>query len=733
MSSAFAGAELRGFLTSAVQVDAGGVQRLELLVEGVHCANCIGRIERSLGSDARIDMARVNLTLRKLSLAWRGKPELAEEIGARVSELGYPVAPYDPGSISTANRKAGNDLLRALAIAGFASANVMMLAWAVWSGQAQDMGPGTQALFNWLSALVAMPTLAVAGQVFFRSAYRALRAGRTNMDVPISAALVLASAISMVELLRGGQHVYFDSAMMLLFVLLIGRYLDCRTRARAREAIERLAMLRAVSATVMDAAGHPMVVAAAQVTPGTLVRVATDEVMPVDGVILRGAGVIDKAAVTGESHPETMAAGAEVLAGYVNRGAALDIRATRLASDSHLARILRLVEVAQLEKGAAATLADRLSAIWTPLVHGVALVTFVGWMLAGAGFQTALLHAVTVLIIACPCAIGLAIPAVQIVVIGGLLRSGILVRSGGALERLALVSHILFDKTGTLTTGRADVIEIPANPALHVAASALAATSRHPFSRAISRHLGSPTVPATEVTETPGGGLVGMVEGCAIHLGSAAFCGAPDAPDDGFSSVWVAAPRHGYGRFLLADLPRHGAAEVIAAFHRQGMTISILSGDQPGPVAACAEELGISEAAANQRPDDKAAYIAALRATGAKVLMVGDGLNDAQALASADVSASFGHGAATTQVAADFVLPEGGLDALNLTHRTAARAARIVRQNLGFALIYNSILIPVAVLGLVTPLIAAMAMSASSILVTLNALRARPAPVQVVP
>lgn len=713
-------------LSAFVAPGSGRAQQLELLVEGVHCANCIRKIETRLAKDPAVTRARVNLTLRWLSVEWVGSPDHAEVIGETVRNLGYAIAPYDAGSIGASQDRTGRELLRCLAIAGFASSNVMMLAWAVWAGQAQDMPASTQAFFNWLSALVAVPALAIAGRPFFRSAFGALRAGRTNIDVPIAAALILATAISMMELMRHGAHVYFDSATMLLFVLLVGRYLDFRVRARSREAIERLAMMRAEHATVLLGDGRTEIVPASAVEPGMQVVVAPGETVPVDGRVTSGQTMLDRSAVTGETLPELINPGDEVLAGYLNGPDILHLRAEKTVAQSHLSEILRLVEQAQLQKGRAATLADRLVRIWTPLVHAIALLTLFGWwFLGGANLPTALLYAVTVLIIACPCAIGLAVPAVQVNAIGGLLRRGILVRSGDALDRLAAIDRVVFDKTGTLTDGRAELADMPSNPVALRLAAALASASRHPFSRALTRRLGRGAA-AEDVSEAPGAGINGVVDGKPARLGSAAFCGAADEGGDAASEVWVSAEALPPQRFALADSVRPDAQETVDYFRNAGVEISILSGDRLPAVESCATSLGIADRRAALKPAQKAALLSGWKAEGGKPLMVGDGLNDAPALAAAHVSASFGHGVPATQVAADFVLPAEALSSVVVAHRTALKAAGIVRQNLGFAAIYNLALIPVAVLGLVSPLIAAAAMSISSILVTMNALRARP-------
>ena len=701
----------------------GATRRLHLLVDGAHCAACIGTIESRLRADPCVTAARLNLALRRLSVEWQGEARHADVLAGAVEALGYRVAPFDPAHLARLDADTGREWLRALAIAAFASSNVMMLSLAVWAGQAQDMAPGTQALFQWLAALVTVPAVAVAGRPFFRSALRALRAGHGNIDVPIALSLLLTVLISLIELARQGRDVYFDSATALLFVLLLGRTLDFHVRARSRGAVERLLMLKAEGAAVCRDDGTVEVLPASAIRPGMVVLVRAGERLPVDGIVLEGATDLDVGIVTGESQPHPVAPGALVLAGSVALTAPLRIRASAGVAESHLADIVRLVERAERTRGPAVALADRVARIWTPVIHGVALATLGGWwLLTDAGFAAALLHAVSVLIIACPCAIGLAVPAVQVVATGALLKRGVLLRSGDALERLARIDQVAFDKTGTLTSGAPTVTSWPSDPEAIRLAAALASVSRHPLARAL--HAGHPQAePLADTVEISGEGLRAPCHGGEVRLGRAAFCGL--APVDAAASeVWLTRPFHAPARFLVEDAPRPEAARVVAAFTAAGLPATVLSGDRPGAVARLAGAVGIDDWHADLRPGDKLARLEALRAQGRRVLMAGDGLNDAPALAGAFVSASFAHGAPASQSAADLVLPAGDLPALPVAWRAARRARRLILQNLILAALYNMALIPVAVLGLVTPLGAAIAMAASSLTVTLNALRA---------
>lgn len=706
----------------------GESRRLHLLVDGAHCAACIGTIESRLRADPCVTGARLNLALRRLSVEWQGEARHADVLAGAVEALGYRVAPFDPTHLARLDADTGLEWLRALAIAAFASSNVMMLSLAVWAGQAQDMAPGTQALFQWLAALVTVPAVAVAGRPFFRSALRALRAGHGNIDVPIALSLLLTVLISLIELARHGRDVYFDSATALLFVLLLGRTLDFHVRARSRGAVERLLMLKAQGAAVCGEDGTVEVLPASAIRPGMVVLVRAGERLPVDGTVLEGDTDLDVGIVTGESQPRPVAPGALVLAGSVALTGPLRIRASAAVADSHLADIVRLVERAERTRGPAVALADRVARILTPVIHGVALATLAGWWLfTDAGLPAALLHAVSVLIIACPCAIGLAVPAVQVVATGALLKRGILLRAGDALERLARIDQVAFDKTGTLTSGAPSVTSWPDDAEAIRLAAGLATASRHPVARAL--HAGHPLArPLAGVEEIPGEGLRAPCAGGEIRLGRAAFCGlalmdaAPGETAGG--EVWLTRPLHAPARFLIEDTPRPEAARVVAAFAAAGMPATLLSGDRPGAVARLAGAVGIGDWQADLRPGDKLARLEALRAQGRRVLMAGDGLNDAPALAGAFVSASFAHGAPASQSAADLVLPSGDLAALPVAWRVARRARRLIVQNLVLAALYNMALIPVAVLGLVTPLGAAIAMAASSLTVTLNALRA---------
>ncbi len=695
-----------------------GTQQIDLLVEGAYCAACIGAIEAAVRADPAVRSVRLNLTLRRLSITWRGVAEDADRLAARVRRAGYRAVPFLPDALAAADDNEGQRWLRALGVVAFAGSNVMMLAIAVWAGQAQDMNQATQYLLQWLSGAIAIPAVIYGGQPFYLSAWRALRLGRTNIDVPIAAAVLLTTAMSLVEMLRHGPNVYFDSALALLFVLLIGRLLDHRVRSRARGAIEQLLMLKARGALVRRQDGTLEAVPADQVPVGALVLIRPGERVPADGVVEHGISSLDGSIVTGETMPVLARPGSPLLAGMLNGGGALELRVSVPAEQSHLAEIVRLVEQAEQKRGKVMLLADRVTRIWTPVIHLLALGTFIGWMLTGHGIFAALVASVSVLIISCPCALGLAVPTVQVVATGALMRAGVLLRSGDALERLAEVDRVVLDKTGTVTEGKLQLIALPRDPDAGPIAASLAGASLHPAARAIAACF--PHVPPRlDVVETPGEGLAAG----KIRLGSRAFCGLDPDPLAG-TEVWLTRPNAPPVCFPMADRARADAAATVAGLRSAGLDIRLLSGDAPDEVQRIAREVGIADACGALRPAAKLAALETWRGEGHKVLMVGDGLNDAPSLAGATISASFTHGASASQAAADLILPGEKLGALLVAYRCARRARGIVRQNFAAAFLYNLVLVPFAMAGLVTPLFAAIFMSASSLTVTLNALRA---------
>jgi Cu2+-exporting ATPase len=694
---------------------------LHLMVDGLHCAACVWLIETLLSRQPDMLAARVNYGTRRLRLAWRGAPERAEPLVALIESLGFRLVPFDPAKLQEGADAAGKELLRCLAVAGFAAGNVMLLSVSVWAGHASGMGAHTRDLLHWLSALIAMPAILYAGRPFFRSGWRALSHGRTNMDVPISIGVLLAGAMSLSETVRHGPYAYFDSAITLLFFLLIGRLLDHRARGKTREAAAHLLSLSATGVTRLLSDGQAELVPPSALAAGDLLLVAAGEKIAADGAVTQGHSDVDTSLVTGESLPQAARPGSQLFAGMVNLSAPLTLRVEAVGERTLLAEIVRLMEAAESGRARYRRLADRLSRLYAPVVHGAALLTFLYWFgLGGAGWQVALLRSVAVLIITCPCALGLAIPAVQVVASGRLLKRGVLLRSATALERLAEIDLVVFDKTGTLTLGEphlqnAEQIE-PA--ALHLAAG-MARASRHPLARALA--AACPVAPLlSDVEEVPGCGL----RAGQFRLGSRAWLGIADDNRVG-AELWLERPGRPAQRFAFAEELRPHATEIVTWLKAHRLPATLLSGDRPGTVESLARRIGIGNWQGGLDPAAKVARLTALKRAGHRVLMVGDGLNDAPALAAADVSLSPSTAADIAQNAADVVFQGRSLAPAADLLATAWRSRAVVRQNLAFAVLYNLAAMPLAVCGLVTPAIAAALMSSSSILVVLNALRLR--------
>lgn len=711
----------QGDLSAWIRPAPNGCLTLALLVDGLTCGACVWLIEQSLQKQPGVIHARVSLTTRRLTIIWRAGEADPGRLVDLVLRLGYRLLPCDPAKLASSDQRQSRDLLRCLAVAGFAAGNIMLLSVSVWAGNAADMAVGTRDLLHWISALIAIPAIAYAGRPFFGSAVAALRARRTNMDVPISLAIILAPSVSLYETFHGGAHAYFDSAVTLLFFLLIGRYLDHHARYRARALGEQLLALNAVAATVLAEDGTRRELPPGQLAAGMKVLIGAGQRIPADGIVVLGESEVDTSAVTGESLPRAASPGSQLYAGTLNLTAALQIRVTAAGDTTLLADIIRLMEAAESQRGRFVRIADKVARYYSPVVHVTALATFLGWtLLAGMAWQPAMMIAIAVLIITCPCALALAVPVVQVVASQRLMRSGVLLKSGDALERLQGIDRVVFDKTGTLTLGRLALVNKPAPAMLRIAAG-MAANSKHPMARAIAQAVAAAPVLAP-VSEVPGLGLAWESPAGTWRLGSARFTGKGDENRQS-TLLWLVGPRGEAQEFVLSDQPRRDAAETVAALKARHLGVEICSGDRAAPAKALGLSLGIDSVRAEMNPAAKVAHLQDLARQGKLVLMVGDGINDAAALTAARVSMAPASGADISQSAADIVFQGEELAAVPLALTVARDANRLMRQNLAIALVYNLAAVPLAILGFVTPLVAALAMSSSSILVILNSLR----------
>lgn len=701
------------------------LRRVELSLPSIHCAACISGVERALLAEEGVAAARVNLSLKRAAATVADAPGAEDRLIAALAAAGFEARPLDSAALEATRIDAeGRDLLARIGVAGFASMNVMLLSVAVWAGAADT----TRDLLHWVSAAIALPAVAFAGMPFFASAFRALRARRLDMDVPISVAILMAVAVSLRETALSGPRAYFEAAIMLTFFLLVGRYLAHRTRASARSAAAELAALEVATAVRLGADGGRETVPVDALRRGDRVAVAPGDRIPVDGIIDVGRSEIDPALLTGETLPEAVAPGDLVRAGMLNLTGALTVTVRALGEDTLLRQIALLVEAAERSRSRYATLAERAARAYAPIVLLLAVAALAWWGVTTGDWRKATNVAAAVLVITCPCGLGLAVPAVLTAASGRLFRAGVLLKDGTALERLAEIDTVVLDKTGTLTTGRPVLTNAEAiPPAAFAAAAALAAGSVHPLARAIraaAERAGIAPAPVTDIAEEAGSGTEGSLGQVRVRLGRGPWVGAP-GPDP-VTTAWLRIGAEPPVAFTFADEVRPDAAAAVAALRAAGLPVLLLSGDAEAPVAALARRLGIDAWRARATPRDKVAALDALRAEGHRALMVGDGLNDAAALAAAHVSVSPAAAVDASRSAADLIVLGDRLDRVPSSWRLARTARARILENFVFAFGYNLVTVPVAFAGHASPLVAAVAMSTSSVVVCLNALRLGP-------
>lgn len=687
----------------------------DIAVPAMRCAGCIRSIEGALSSLENVVDARVNLSTRRVKVKWRAgasPPPLVRTL----SQAGYDAT---LSSLESDSRDPEMDrLVRATAVAGFAMMNIMLLSVSIWSGADTAL----RNVFHVISALLAAPVVIYSGRIFFQSAWSALRVGRTNMDVPIAVGILLTFALSAYDTVLKGPHAYFDAATSLIFVLLVGRTLDHMMRRKAQTAVMGLARLMPRGATVVADNGQRAYTPIDLIHAGQVVLVLAGDRIPLDGVVVGGDAHLDTSIVNGESAPVRAGSGSVVLAGMLSIDGRIEVRVSRGMSDSFIASMIGMMEEAETGRAHYRRLADRAASLYTPVVHALAAGSFIAWMLATGSWHQALTIAVSVLVITCPCALGLAVPMVHVMAARRLFELKIAIKDGGALERVAEADTIVFDKTGTLTFGRMQVVSHTLEDGALHAAIALAACSLHPVSQAIARLGSAGASPHVEnFREYPGLGIEGRIGGHAYRLGRRGWL------EGGAASDGVALARDGkiIGQFEMADSLRPEAHGAIADLRAQGYYIEILSGDGQRAVADLAIRLGVTDFRYGLEPADKVRRLEELRHAGRKVLMVGDGLNDAPALSAAHVSMAPASAADVGRAAADFVFL-GGLESITDTLDISRKARRLVHQNLGLAVFYNIVAVPFALAGLVTPFLAAIAMSASSLTVVINSLRLSP-------
>jgi Cu+-exporting ATPase len=711
-------------------------QTFDLPIRGMTCASCAGRVERALNKVPGVSAASVNLASERARVELLEGTDPAALIAA-VEQAGYSASLLDAAPRTDPQAALRRERL-AVVLALLLAAPLVLPMFAEWAGLHWMLPP-------WVQFLLATPVQFVLGARFYKAAWKAVRAGTGNMDLLVALGTSAGYGLSLYLWATAGHHaphLYFEASAVVIALVLLGKYLESRAKRQTSAAIRALEALRPEHATrLVD--GREEQVALAALRLGDLVVVRPGERFPVDGEVSEGRSQADEALISGESLPVAKAPGDKVTGGAINGEGRLVVRTTALGGETVLARIIRLVEDAQAAKAPIQKLVDRVSGVFVPTVLVIALVTLGGWLLAGAGVEQALINAVAVLVIACPCALGLATPAAIMAGTGVAARHGILIKDAEALELAHRVSVVAFDKTGTLTSGQPRVVHLAAvgieeNELLRLA-GALQQGSEHPLARAVldaagERDIRLPTLAASQAL--PGRGIRGEVEGRTLALGNQRLfdelalasdlqrqAGAWEA--EGRTLSWLieqCEPPVVLGLLAFGDSLKEGAADAIAALRERGIESHLISGDNAGSAGAVGRALGIDRVHAQVLPADKAAHVADLKRGGATVAMVGDGINDAPALAAADVGIAMGGGTDVAMHAAGITLMRGDLRLVPAALAISRRTWSKIRQNLFWAFVYNLVGIPLAAFGLLNPMLAGAAMALSSVSVVSNAL-----------
>ncbi len=707
-----------------VQDEGHGSHRINLLVEGIHCGSCIWLIESTLRKDSKVKRAHVNLSTRRLTIEWTGNKDYVRKLVKQIFALGYKLIPFTPEAAEDEAKEKERDLLRRISVAGLVNIAMMMIVYGVWAGNFDhSMGHYTRLITHILASIIAIPAIFYSGLPFLRSALSAIKAKQSNMDVPITIGILGATFISIQETMLGNAYTYYDAAIGLIFFLLIGRFLDLKSRNRARDFARKL-MLSQPKTITLDIEGKLTLLPLSKAKVGDIAFISAGDRIPADGVIIEGTTQVDNSLITGESTPIALTVQDRISAGTLNISAPIRLRIAALSDDTLLGEIIRLMEVAEQGRASYVRMADKLAKYFTPVVLLLSIMTFMLWHFAwGTPINEALLHGVALLIITCPCALGLAVPVVQVIASSRLMSKGIILKSADALEKLAKVDHIIFDKTGTLTVGRPKLSNRNQLPDQEFAViSSLAAFSKHPLCLEIAR---SGIKFDGDVQELKGMGLMAHLDGIEIKLGNRKFCSITEISHDTYLEMWYKRGTLPAIRLTFIDQLRADAKELVEMMKTKGFEPEILSGDRDEVVCQIAGVLGIKNFSAGVDPKRKYEYLKSLADSGKKVLMVGDGLNDSAALKAAFVSMSPSSSLAITQTNSDVVFQGEQLMPVMESYKISILANKLVRQNFALALLYNALTIPLAIMGYINPILAAIAMSTSSIVVVLNSLRIR--------
>jgi len=716
---------------------------ISLLVQGLHCGACVWLIENILKKQPNVVISRINLSKKTLFLRWQGEASYGNYLIGLINKIGYKLFPYDVEILNNEEKKYNDTILKALAVAGFGAGNIMLFSLSLWFSDELKMGESTRNLLHLFSSLIAVPVIIYSVKPFVSSAVDSIKRRHPNMDLAISIAIFLTTVTSFLQTFVGASHVYFDSAVMLIFFLLIGRYLDMKARKKAYNIATEFSMLLTGFAKVEDK-DSVKIIPIKKVVKDMILVVAVGDKIVADGVVVSGSSEIDSSIIDGETLPKHVQSDSKVFAGSVNISSPIKVLVTKNYNESLLSQIINLCEEIEASKNSYIRLSDNLSKFYLPAVHVLALVTFLFWL--GSGWQNALTIATTVLIITCPCALALAVPIVQTIAMSRLIKNGILVKLGEAMEILPKIKLVVFDKTGTLTSGKPSLIDIvdinnlesldPKEKEKSLAmANILAQNSSHPISQALvnaykktcNKNNDLAISSDVNVFEEKGFGLFASIEGIDLRLGRSDFCQIPTQNiNTKFGGNFLKCfAKFGDKEllFLFSDEVKNDSKEVIDYFGSKKIETILLSGDRKEVVANVAGQLGIKEYYSEQTPISKVNFLEKIKSTNKPFIMVGDGVNDAPSLAIADVSISFSDASTISQNVADIVVRGNRLSPIVEVVEVSKRAINLMKQNLAIALIYNVIAIYFAFMGYVTPLVAAFSMSFSSLLVLLNSLK----------
>lgn len=719
--------------------------QVDLMIQGLHCGACVWLIENLLKKQSNVIDARINLTQKTLRIKWIGDKKYGNDLVKLINKIGYKLFPADQEILDKIEEKFDNKLFKSLAVAGFGAGNIMLFSLPLWFDSNFEINGATRKLLHLLSSIIALPVLIYSGRIFFISAFKSLRLGLPNMDLPISIAIFLASIVSIIQTFRGGQNVYFDSAVMLVFFLLIGRYLDFKARKKAFNIASEFSMLQAGFGRV-EIDKKIRVLPIKELCENMILIVAVGEKIACDGIVIQGQSHIDNSLISGESIPEKVQKNSLVYGGSINLSSPLQIKITKNSQNGVLSQIINLISNIENKKNIYVRIADKFSKYYTPIIHILALITFIFWYFYfKSNWEIALMNATAVLIITCPCALALAIPIAQTIAISNFLKRGIIMKNGESLEKINNIEYIIFDKTGSITIGKPilkNIYEIEDENIkklnsedekfyLKIAVS-MAKFSKHPISQSLCNSFDG-ELDNVEVKEYSGNGLEAYFGEKKTLLGSADFCKIYNEnsqiilqnSQSEFSANLKCYMNFNNKKiiFTFDDELKSDAKIVVDFLKKINKKIILLSGDNENEVRRIAKITGIEKFYWQKNPLEKAQILQELNAKNIKFMMIGDGLNDAPSLALSTVSVSFSKAIDISQNIADIIINSSKLNPLISIFLYSKSTLKIMKQNLILALIYNIFALPFAMAGFVVPLIAAIAMSSSSLLVVINSLR----------